>query len=269
MAEARTLCTLIADATDGRPLLEQGDCRTRVTPASTFKIALSIIGFDAGLLHDSHSPEFPYREGYVDWGGENWKQPTDPTRWIKYSVVWYSQILAHALGRQRIEDALRKFDYGNADMSGDRGQGNGLDRAWIGSSLKISPLEETVFLGKLVDRRLPASRAAMEETMKIIETRMAGDGWELHGKTGFAYPRGVDGVQDLEHGFGWYVGWGVRDGRILVFARLNQNDGAEAVSGGLRARDELIAAWPGLAAQALASDSESTGSQTGRRRHDP
>jgi beta-lactamase class D len=269
MAEARTLCTLIADPTDGRALLEQGECRTRVTPASTFKIALSVIGFDAGLLLNSHSPEFPYREGYVDWGGENWKQPTDPTRWIKYSVVWYSQILAHALGQQRIADALRKFDYGNADMSGDPGQSNGLDRAWIGSSLKISPLEQAFFLGKLVDRQLPASREAMEETIKIIETRTTGDGWELHGKTGFAYPRGANGAQDLEHGFGWYVGWGVRDGRILVFARLNQDESAEAVSGGLRARDELIAEWPGLAAQAFASDSGSTSSQAGRRRHDP
>jgi beta-lactamase class D len=39
-AQGRTICTVVADARDGRVLVEEGNCRTRVTPASTFKIAL-------------------------------------------------------------------------------------------------------------------------------------------------------------------------------------------------------------------------------------
>lgn len=268
-ARARTLCTIVTDAKDGAALLEQGDCRARVTPASTFKIALAVIGFESGLLKNAHSPEFPFKDAYVDWGGDNWKQPTDPTRWIKYSVVWYSQIIAHTLGAPRLEGYLRKFDYGNADMSGDAGQQNGLDRAWIGSSLKISPAEQTVFLRKLLARELPVSEKAMAETIEIVETRPAREGWELHGKTGSAYPRTVDGGQDLEHGYGWYVGWAVRDGRSLVFARLDQDEHREAISAGLRARDEFIEQWPSLASQALASSPGSTASQTGMRRHAP
>jgi beta-lactamase class D len=38
-----------------------------------------------------------FKEGDPDWGGDNWRQPTDPTRWLKYSVVWYSQRITHAL----------------------------------------------------------------------------------------------------------------------------------------------------------------------------
>ena len=43
-AEARTICTVLADAGSGAVVMEQGDCRTRVTPASTFKIALALAG---------------------------------------------------------------------------------------------------------------------------------------------------------------------------------------------------------------------------------
>lgn len=247
-AGARTLCTVVADAANGDVLLEQGDCRTRVTPASTFKIALSLIGFDSGFLKDAHHPEFPYKEGYVEWGGANWKQLTDPTRWLKYSVVWYSQIVSHALGAQRLTDYAVKFGYGNADFTGDPGQNNGLDRAWIASSLKISPLEQTVFLRKFVTRQLPVSDRAVQETGKIVEVTSDSGGWEVHGKTGTAYPRQPDGSFDEAHGYGWYVGWAVKGSRTLVFARLNQDEHKETISGGFRARDDLIKGWPAVVA---------------------
>lgn len=266
-AAARTICALVADAENGATLLEQGDCHQRTTPASTFKIALAVIGFDVGVLKDGRHPEYMFRSGYVDWGGEAWRQPTDPTRWLKYSVVWYSQRIAHQLGAPRLEAFLRKFHYGNADMSGDPGQNNGLDRAWIGSSLKISPLEQMRFLRKLLAGELPVSRQAMAQTRAIIEKRSAGDGWEIFGKTGSAFPRGDDGEQDLDHGYGWFVGWAERDRRKLIFVRCDQDERREALPGGLRARDALIAEWPQLAAQALGS--ASTASQTGGRRHTP
>lgn len=61
------------------------------------------MGFDSGFLHDRHSPALAYKPGDPDWGGLNWLQPTDPERWIKYSVVWYSQRVIHALGIAQIE----------------------------------------------------------------------------------------------------------------------------------------------------------------------
>ena len=245
-AEARTLCTIVVDAADGKSLFEQGDCRTRVTPASTFKIALSLMGFDSGFLKDEHHPELPYEVGYVDWGGVNWMRPTDPTRWMKYSVVWYSQIVARALGAQRLADYAAKFGYGNADFSGDPSRNSGFDRAWIDSSLRISPLEQTIFLRRLVTGELPVSQAALERTSGIVEVVATKDGWRLHGKTGSANPRAPDGSVDEAHGYGWYVGWAILDHRALIFARLNQDDRIEAISGGLRAREELIEEWSAL-----------------------
>ena len=43
-------CILIADAATKRIVREQGACDTRITPASTFKIAISLMGCDAGFL---------------------------------------------------------------------------------------------------------------------------------------------------------------------------------------------------------------------------
>ncbi len=159
---SKTLCTVIADAASGKLLTEQGDCRTRVTPASTFKIPLAVMGFDAGILQDAHAPTLPFRAGYADWGGDNWKQPTDPARWMQYSVVWYSRVITHQLGTQRLENYAKDFGFGNADFSGDPGQNNGLDRAWIISSLKISPLEQIAFLTRLVNRQLPEEKQVGE-----------------------------------------------------------------------------------------------------------
>lgn len=245
---AKTLCTLVADAADGAVLREEGDCRTRVTPASTFKIPLAVIGFEAGVLRDAHAPVHTFKPGYPDWGGDAWRVPTDPTRWMTYSVVWYSQVIAHQLGRAKLEAESAHLGFGNADFSGDPGQDNGLDRAWIMSSLKVSPIEQVAFLRRLATRQLPVSAHTLDETWKIITVSPAGDGWSLHGKTGTAFPRNADGRFDEARAYGWYVGWATRGDRTLIFARLNQDDEAQAVSGGLRARADFLEGWPALAA---------------------
>ncbi|MCX7290299.1 penicillin-binding transpeptidase domain-containing protein, partial [Janthinobacterium sp.] len=63
-AQAATICTAMADAKTGAVLLQEGNCIDRVTPASTFKIALSLMGYDAGFLKDEHKPLLPYRQGF-------------------------------------------------------------------------------------------------------------------------------------------------------------------------------------------------------------
>jgi len=97
-SEARMICTIVTDASSNRIMVEQGDCGTRVTPASTFKIALSVMGYDARFLKDEHTPLLAFKKGYPDYGGKAWKQPTDPMGWLEYSVVWYSQQIARAGG---------------------------------------------------------------------------------------------------------------------------------------------------------------------------
>ena len=51
---------IVAEASGGKVLLEQGDCCTQVTPAWMFKTPLAVVGFDGGFLKDEHNPAPPY-----------------------------------------------------------------------------------------------------------------------------------------------------------------------------------------------------------------
>lgn len=247
-AQAKMLCTVVADAADGRIVFQQGTqqaCAARYTPASTFKLPLALMGADAGILQGPHQPVWNYQADYPDWGGDAWRQATDPARWIKYSVVWYSQQIAKALGEPRFQHYASAFHYGNKDVSGEPGKHNGTDGAWIISSLRISPLEQLGFLRKVVNRQLPVKAEAYELADALFEVGEAG-GWRIFGKTGTGSP-GSNGVYTAAKAYGWFVGWARKDGRQLVFARLLQDEQATKPNAGLRARDALMHDWPGLA----------------------
>ena len=239
------VCTALADATDGRILLQRGDCSRRVTPASTFKIAISLMGFDGGFLADVHDPALPFREGDAAWNPA-WRKTVDPESWIRDSVVWYSQRITRALGADRFRAYVTRFRYGNADVSGDAGQADGLTRAWLSSSLAISPLEQVAFLSRLVRHDLPVSDAALAMTETLTRIEAPSDGWEIHGKTGTGFPRNPDSSLDEAHGYGWFVGWARRGPQTVAFARLIQDDGREAGPAGIRARVAMIAELPQL-----------------------
>lgn len=144
-AETIIVCTAVADAATGEVLTQEGACDTRATPASTFKIAISLMAFDAGFLKDVHTPALPFRQGYADWI-PTWRSTTDPARWMAESVVWYSRLATEAIGKERFGRYVDAFDYGNRNVSGDPGRDNGLTDAWLSSSLEISPLEQLAFL---------------------------------------------------------------------------------------------------------------------------
>lgn len=247
--EAKTLCLLVADAASGKVLIEEGDCHSRVTPASTTKIPLALMGFDSGFLTSTSAPALPFKKGYADWAGAEWRVTTDPTYWMKHSVVWYSQRITEALGARRLTAYAEAFRFGNADFSGDPGQNNGLERAWISSSLQISPLEQVAFLRRFVTGKLPVTEQATNLTAAIMEQWPTSGGWSIAGKTGSAFPRKANGSFDRSRAWGWFVGWAHRDGRTLVFARLDQDEEQRAsISSGRVVRDALLAQWDGLVA---------------------
>lgn len=244
-AESRTVCTLIEEAADAaseapRTLVREGDCDKRHAPASTFKIAISLMGFDAGILNSPSEPEMPFREGYVDWR-QTWKQPTDPTRWMKESVVWYSQQVTARLGSERFATYVDAFDYGNRDVSGNKGEADGLISSWLSSSLAISPAEQVAFLQRMLAGDLPVSEAALENTVSILDYGQRPGGWRVRGKTGSGLPRDENGSLKWGEPFGWFVGWAEHDGRTVVFARLVQESEKPERPAGPKTRDELFA----------------------------
>ena len=235
-AQTNTVCTLVVSADTGKTVLEEGDCGRRYSPASTFKIAISLMGFDSGILESPDKPVLPFKKGYTDFIPE-WRHSQTPTTWMRDSVVWYSQQTTLRLGLKKFTGYLKAFDYGNQDASGDPGENNGLTHAWLSSSLQISPREQVGFLGKLVHRELPVSEKAVSNTSIILDQGMKGD-WHVFGKTGSGRTRGANGK--LTKPFGWFVGWANRGKETVLFARLIQADDGRALGMGPQARDGLI-----------------------------
>ena len=238
-------CRLIVDAGTGKVILKQGPSGVRHSPCSTFKIPLALMGFDAGILKDEQTPAWDYLPEYNSNRKEE-QARTDPTRWEKVSVVWYSQKLTTLLGKSAFQKYVDQFGYGNRDLSGDPGKDNGLTESWLISSLQISPEEQVAFLQRLLKQKLEVSERAYELTEKIIPQFPAEDGWTVTGKTGSGFQRKEDGTLDRKKHVGWFVGWATKGDRRVVFAELLLDETPHNDYGGPRCREALIQALPGI-----------------------
>ncbi|GAB4070282.1 class D beta-lactamase [Ancylobacter sonchi] len=245
-ARAATLCTVLADAATGKVLTQDGPgCEERVTPASTFKIPIALMGYDAGILTDAHAPSWPYKPGYPAWRKE-WKADVDPTYWMKESVVWYSQEITRKLGMARFRAYVDGFGYGNRDVSGNTGKKDGLTESWLSTSLALSPKEQLGFLGRMLRGELPVSKRAVEMTGEITRVPTTANGWQVHGKTGMGFARDAKGQPVRGQPYGWFVGWATKDGRSVTFARLDRDAVRQETPTSWRARDAMLAELPGL-----------------------
>lgn len=236
-------CTVIAAAKDGASLYRQGSCDKRVSALSTFKVALAVMGYDSGILADTHSPRWDYKPEFNAIKRD--QRAVDPTTWLADSVVWYSQELTRKLGAARFGDYVKKFNYGNRDISGNPGKNDGLTQAWLNSSLKISPDEQISFLRGIVGRSLSVSDKAYAMTEAAMPAFEAG-GWQVRGKTGTGWLAAKGGAPNRNRPVGWFVGWAEKDGKRIVFAKLVVNGGKSDKLMGRVVRAAFLEELPGL-----------------------
>lgn len=223
-------------AVEGDTIIKQeGDCKKRWPPCSTFKIAISLMGYDADILEDESMPTWQYQDGYVDWN-EKWKAPHKPSLWIVNSCVWYSQIITQKLGLKRFSTYVNKLKYGNQDISGDKGKNNGLTNCWLSSSLEISAEEQVNFLQKLIHEKLPVSVHAQKMTKNIIFVKELKNGWKLYGKTGNGSQLNADKSTKIDKQIGCFVGFLQKENRSIVFACWIADDQPEDTYASIRAK---------------------------------
>ncbi len=218
---------------------EGTDCNQRYSPASTFKIALALMGFDSGILKDADNPEWPYKKEYELWLNV-WKYPHNPHSWMRDSCVWYSQVLTKKLGMTRFKKYIDAFHYGNQDVSGDKGQNNGLTHSWLSSSLAISPKEQIQFLQKIQNRTLPLNQKAYSKTKDILYLQELAGGWKLYGKTGSGQQLTADKSQKLTLQQGWFVGWIEKNDRVITFVNHITESKENKTYVSLRAKNDVL-----------------------------
>ncbi len=223
-------------------LQEEGDCQSRYAPQSTFKIALSLMGFDSGILQDEKHPSWPCGKG-CDHYINVCKGEHNPGTWMRDSCLWYSRLLTGKLGMERFRSYITQFRYGNMDLTGDKGQNNGLSHAWISSSLQISPKEQIEFLKDIIGHKLAIAQEAYDKTKNIMFIQEMSGGWKLYGKTGNGSQLNQLGNKtDLQHG--WFVGYIEKGRRRIIFASHIAYNEKQSTFASFRARNEaLIKLW--------------------------
>lgn len=173
---------------------------TRLVPASTFKIANTMIGLSVGAVANV--------DEVLPYGGEpqpfkSWERDMSLREAIALSNATIYQVLARRIGLERMREYVTALGYGNADI------GTRVDTFWLVGPLEISAVEQTRFLTRLATGDLPVSQDIQHVTREIIRLEQ-GENWTLYGKTGWA--------NAPDPGIGWWVGWVQRGERIYPFA---------------------------------------------------
>lgn len=179
-------------------------CAERFTPCSTFKIANSLIALQTGVVT---GPEFSLKWDGVMRPIAPWNQDHTMRSAMSNSVLWFYQEIARRIGPERMEDYVRRLDYGNRDMSG------GITNFWIESTLRISADEQVTFLRRLWADSLPMNKDAQRTTRELMELAHSDDGRTFYGKTGTA----GDAKADIAR-LGWFVGCVTKGERRVFFA---------------------------------------------------
>ncbi|TBV09590.1 class D beta-lactamase [Stutzerimonas kirkiae] len=176
--------------------------RTRIIPASTFKIANSLIGLSSGAVANV--------DEVLPYGGQPqpfkaWEQDMGLREAIRASSVPIYQELARRIGLQRMQEGIRTLAYGNQEI------GTRVDDFWLVGPLKISAVEQAQWLARLARSELPFPSEAQRQVREIVRLE-SGQGWTLYGKTGWN--------NSDQPNIGWWVGW-VEQGEHLYTFALN------------------------------------------------
>lgn len=170
-------------------------------PASTFKITNSIIALETGVVENDST--------LFKWNGEkrrikNWEQDLIFRDAFHFSCVPCYQNIARKIGEKKMNEFLKKLDYG--DMIVDS---SNIDLFWLEGESIISQFRQIDFLKRLYQSKLPISERteAIIKRMIVIED---GDDYKLSGKTGWSIRNGNNN--------GWFVGYIETQSETYFFA---------------------------------------------------
>ena len=184
---------------------------TEFLPASTFKVTNSMIGIETGVLKDSNH--------LFKWDGKprrlkNWEADLTLAEAYKVSCVPCYQEVARTIGTERMNEYLKKLDYGNMEIVDSM-----IDLFWLAGEFKISQKQQIDFLKRFYNKELPIS----DRTFDIMRKLMVLDeneNYTLSGKTGWAILN--------DNNIGWFIGFVEKGDNVYYMATnvtsFNQNE---------------------------------------------
>jgi beta-lactamase class D len=170
-----------------------GQCQQALSPCSTFKLPNTLIGLQSGVV--SGPDDVKKWDGKEHSRAVSNKDHSLQTA-ISDSIPWYFRAVARDVGAEEMTDWLGQLEYGNQDISA------GIDRFWLGSSLKINAHGQLSLLKGLWHGTLPFNPDYQQQLRDMLVLDSSLDGI-LHGKTGSCL--GAENQQPPDHG--WFIGW--------------------------------------------------------------
>lgn len=168
----------------------------RFSPASTFKIPHTLIALQESFVKDKND--------IIKWDGVKrsyapWNKDQTLSCAIAVSCVWCYKTFTTKISRNKYEEYLRKFNYGNKTIGADKSS------FWLDGSLKISTYEQIDFLKKLYSYNLAISKKNID-ILKDIITIDKNAQYTLKAKSGWSGK------------IGWYIGYIKTNGKVWFFA---------------------------------------------------
>jgi beta-lactamase class D len=172
-------------------------------PASTFKIANSLIALETGVVADPDKDIFKW-DG-VTRSIEAWNKDHTLRSAIAASAVPVYQEIARRIGEERMQKYVDLLDYGNRDIGG------GIDQFWLTGSLRIDPVQQVDFVDRLRRGVLPVGKRSQELVRDIMPATKVGDAT-------IRFKSGLLGAEQGKPSLGWMVGWVEKGSSATVFA---------------------------------------------------
>lgn len=172
--------TLHDDAWSTKPL----------SPASTFKVMLSLIALETGALRGA--------DEIVKWDGKpypdrpQWQKDMALREAMRTSSENYFGTLATRVGHERLAEWVKLVGYGNGRV------GTNPPRVWHDGVLTVTAQQQLAFIDRLRRGDLPFSAKTIA-TVKAAMLDSETGGRRLYGKTGTHFDDGS--------GNAWWIGW--------------------------------------------------------------
>lgn len=170
-----------------------------LSPASTFKIPHTLIALNENIV----TVDSIIIWDKTDKGMENWNKNQTLSSAFKFSCVWCYKEFTKKIKKQKYENYLEQFSYGNKII------GNDISDFWLDGSLKISTFQQVDFLKRLYKNDLPFEQKNIDILKEIMVDEKTED-FTIRAKSGWS--------TRFESESAWYVGYIESKNDVWFFA---------------------------------------------------